>query len=394
MRKRLILLACAGLLVFGCRSNAPTQIGAVLPLTGEADYYGNSIEQGVELAYTQIQADANFPHKIVLKTVDSKSDPERAHRELQRLYGDGALAVIGGVTSAEALAMIPVADKYDRVLLSPSASSPELTGISTNFFRVFPSDFLGGTKMGNFATQTLNLKTAVILAKKETYAKGVQQIFKTEFERQGGKILETIDYPPGTSDFTGVVERVLKLAPDGVYLAGFAHDIAAMITGLRGAGYKGILMTTDAFAAPKIIEETGAAANGIYLTQTVFDAEGSDPNVKGFVDAFKAQHLNEAPNLYTAQGYDAMMVIGQAIKEGGASTTDFWKGMRSIRAFPGVTGSIQFDEKGDVQKFPRVYVIVKGRLVDYDTEVTARRRELMERLRKLKERSAKPRSGD
>ena len=74
------------------------------------------------------------------------------------------LAVIGGVTTAEALEMVSVADREGLVLLSPSASSPQLTGISKNFFRIFISDFREGTKMGNFAAGQMELSSVVILA--------------------------------------------------------------------------------------------------------------------------------------------------------------------------------------------------------------------------------------
>ena len=50
-----------------------------------------------------------------------------------------------------------------------------------------------------------------------------------------------------------------------------------------------------------------------------------------------------------------------------------------------MTGTIQFDERGDVQKFPRVYVVENGNLIDYEKEVEKRRRELLDRLRRLED---------
>lgn len=385
MRNRLGLLVCAGLLALSCRSDEPILVGAVLPLTGDNDYYGIPIRRGIELAYDQIQVDPEYPHDLELRVVDSQSDPETAATLLDQLYKDGALVAIGGVTSGEALEMIPVVDEHDRVLISPSATSPQLSGISSNFFRVIPSDFLGGTKMAGFATQTLGLETVVILARKEAYGRGVQQVFESEFERLGGEVLEVIEYPPATSDFSGLVERVLNLEPGGVYLAGYAREIAAIVDGLRAAGYDGDIMTTEAFATPEIIDEVGAVSNGVYLTQTVFDpAATDDPTVKAFVDAFRARY-DADPDLYSAHGYDAMQIIAAAIRESGRLPSEFWKAMKGIRGFPGVTGPIQFDDKGDVQKYPRVYIVARGRLLDYDSEVSARREELMRRLEELRQ---------
>jgi hypothetical protein len=56
-----------------------------------------------------------------------------------------------------------------------------------------------------------------------------------------------------------------------------------------------------------------------------------------------------------------------------------------LRDFAGVSGTIQFDERGDVQKFPRVYVVENSNLIDYEKEIERRRRELLDRLRRLEE---------
>ena len=182
--------------MFGCSEKKETLISAVLPLTGEYSLYGQSIKKGVEVAYETMQADSSIP-SFTLKFVDSESNPEQAKSLLEEEYSNGAIAVIGGVTTSEALQMVSVADEYGRVLISPSASTPDLTGISANFYRVFPSDAKEGATMGNFAAQDLNLERVAIVAKEDAYARGIQSIFKTEFERLGGSVVEVIEYPEG-----------------------------------------------------------------------------------------------------------------------------------------------------------------------------------------------------
>ena len=379
---RLFIVVLAAL---GCQQERIVKIGAVLPLTGEGAVYGQPVNKGVELAFEQLQAREDFPYPLELVVVDSESDPTKAKALLEQLYDDGALAVIGGVITPEALQMVSVAEKHDQVLISPSASSPELTGISKNFYRVFPSDAREGATMGNFATQKLKAEKVVILAKEHQYARGIQQQFSQQFEQFGGEVLELIEFPSVPSDLSGLVERVMTLAPDAVYLAAYAPDIAKMITGLRDLGYKGTIFTTSAFAAPEIIEQTGRPAEGVFLTQAAFDTASENPIVKGFVTAFQEKYgMN--PGLYAAHGYDSMLVLAQAAIEGGTIPSEFWKGIRSLRDFEGATGTIQFDERGDVQKFPRVYVVVNGRLIDYEAEVERRRKDLLKKLRDLEKR--------
>jgi branched-chain amino acid transport system substrate-binding protein len=370
--------------LLGCPSGDAVKFGAVLPLTGEWSIYGQPIKNGIELAHTQLTAQGDFPYAVELEIADSASDADTGRQLLADLYGGGAVAVIGGATSTEALQMVAVADRHDRVLLSPSASNPELTGISKNFYRVFLSDAREGTTMASFAVGKLGIKSAVILAKEEEYAKGIQVVFAKEFERQGGEVLDLIEFP-ATSDVSGLVERVMTLTPEAVYIAAYAPDIARLLTALRGQGYEKYIFTTSAFAAPAVIEQQGENAEGVFLTQTVFEPESEDPKIQAFVNTYRETY-GIPPDLYAAHGYDAMMVLAEALRKAGPIPSDFWKGITSIREFEGITGMIQFDERGDVQKFPRVYVVEDGNLIDYEAEVEKRRRELLERLRELERR--------
>ncbi len=383
MRKIIVSLAIL-LLAAGCAKDASVKIGAVLPLTGPWQLYGQPVRKGVELAFEELQASNDLPFEIDLMVSDTESDAAKGNELMRQAIDDGAVAVIGGVTSAEALEMVAVADRFDRVLLSPSASNPQLTGISRNFYRVFPSDAKEGTTMGNFASQKLGLKTVAIVAKEETYAAGIQAVFAAEFERNGGQVLEVIEYPEGAGDFSGLIARVVGLKPDAVYLAAYADDIGKMIAQVKTQKFEGRILTTSAFSTPEAIEQTGDDAEGVFLTQAGFEPASEEPKVQAFVEAYRTKH-GFAPDLYAAHGYDAMMVVVEGLKQGVDVPSDLWKKVRGLRDYYGVTGAIQFDERGDVQKFPRVYVVQNGNLVDYEREIEARRRALIDRLHELQE---------
>ncbi len=382
MRRYLCSGVLSLLLLGGCAPDEVIEFGAVLPLTGPYEIYGQSIKKGLESALDEIQQRDDLPYEITLTILDSEGDPEKARRLLEQQYDGGVFAVVGGVTTAEALAMVAEADEAERVLISPSASSPELTGISKNFYRVFPSDSREGTTMGNFAARKLQIENVVIITKEDPFARGIQEVFKTEFERNGGSVTEVIEYPQGAGDFSGFIERVMTISPQAVYVAAYAEDTAKMIQALRDKNFEGHILTTAAFALPEVIEQVGSDAEKVFLTRAVFELGGEDPHITTFVEAFRQRH-GLSPDLYAAHGYDSLMVLLAGLKESGPFAGDFWKGVRAIRDYPGVTGTIQFDEKGDAQKFPRVYVVESGNLVDYEKEVERRRRELLERLRAL-----------
>jgi branched-chain amino acid transport system substrate-binding protein len=373
----------------GCKEDNTVKIGVVLPLSGQAAAYGESIKRGVELAIAESTARPESPFVVSWVTHDSQGDPAKGRQLLDELYAGGAIAVLGGVTSDEAQAMVEVADQRDRVLLSPSASSPDLTGASRNFFRIFPSDFVEGTKMGQFAKQKLNLAQVVVLATQSPYGQGIQGVFANEFVRQGGEIVETLEFPAATSDVSGLIERVSTLQPGGVYIAGYWEEICTLIKGLQAAQYQGRVLTTSAFATPQAMACAGAAAEGVMFTQTVFDPTSEADSIRAFVSGFQARYGGEEPDLYAAHGYDAVHVLLTALDRSGTTVAaDFGKAMLRFQGEPlqGVTGAIQFDEKGDVQRYPQVYVINEGQAANYERWQQEKFEAIRQKLRDLEER--------
>ena len=384
----LVLLLLPVVLTGACSDERTARIGAVLPLSGPWAIYGEPIRKGIELAREELQAEyeaGEFPHRIELWVEDSESQPSRAVEAFQELIGEHDVhGVIGGVTSAEALVMIDVAAEQERVLLSPSASSPDLTEQKGTryFYRIYPSDFREGTQLASWTALNLDLENAVVVSVNTPFARGISRVFENEFERYDGEVLEELVYPEGQEDFSDLARQVVAQEPDAVYLADFAEPVKTFIEGLDRVGFEGRILTTSAFAAPDIIEEAGELAEGVVLAQTVFDPDSEEPHVQRFVEAYREKY-DETPGLFAAHGYDAMRVMAQASLEPSGVPSEFWKGIRSLGDYQGVTGAITFDQKGDVGKFPRVYVVKDGRLVSFDEVLEERKRELQEKRQKL-----------
>ncbi len=384
-RKLLILMAFMLVSGLACSEKEVVQFGAVVPLTGSSAIYGKQIANGLELAFEEFMATPDAPSNLTLVVRDSESDPEKAQKALEELYAAGTRAVIGGVTTPEALAMVQVADRMNRVLLSPSASSQELTGISREFYRIWPSDSREGSRMGLYAAQNLNLKSAVVLAADSTYAEGIETVFQASFTQSGGEIVEEIIYPENTSDLNALVERVVSLSPDCVYVADYAAPVINIIKALREMSFPGKILTVSAFATPQAIAAAGSAAEGVFVTHPQYTPDNrEDPKIKAFVESYSAKY-GEVPGLFAAHGYDSMLVLFEAMNKGGDRASSFWQGMRSVKDLPGVTGPLQFDEKGDVAKYPRVYFLLEGQAVDHANWVEKKRRELHDAMEKLRE---------
>ena len=388
-KRTLVLLGAFSLLpAVGCGPEVPTvTITAVAPLTGEAAVYGQEIANGIQLRHERLMAgEEDIGYNVVLEIVDSESDAAQAATLLDTAF-ETSLAAIGGVTSDEALAMIPVVEEADRVLLSPSASSPKLSGVSEFFYRLYPSAEIEASTMATFLRDRLQVTRLVLVVQDTAFGTSLADAIEAVWGTQlAGRVVFT-----GSSDQNAMVDEALGYEADAIYVAASGAALAEAMQALRLGGYNeahDYLATSSSLAIESVLEAVGPAGNNSFMTAPLYEPESLEEPVASFVAAYQEKH-GTMPSYYAALGYDALWVYIAALSEVDviAVPSDFLKGMRAVRELQGVTGNIQFRETGDVQKFTRIYQIVDGKAVDFEKHQKERadeiRRKLQETMREI-----------
>jgi branched-chain amino acid transport system substrate-binding protein len=141
----LALAACGG-------TKGPYMIGAAGPWK---QGYGLQNLQGIELAVEEInQAGGIDGHLLRVMSRDDEGEGDKATKIAQDFVANRSVAaVIGHVNSSGMLAAAPVYDAGQLVAIATSATSPDLTGISSWVFRIISSDSLNGIALANFASK-------------------------------------------------------------------------------------------------------------------------------------------------------------------------------------------------------------------------------------------------
>lgn len=129
----------------------------MLSLTGDASQYGDDIKKGIGLAVEEINsADGIRGRQIKIIYEDGQASPTPSVSAIQKLITmDKVPLVIGEVASSPTLAMATIAEQSKVVLISPTASSPELTTAGEYILRNWPSDNYEGGVMADFAYKKL-----------------------------------------------------------------------------------------------------------------------------------------------------------------------------------------------------------------------------------------------
>ena len=348
----------------GC--NPAARIGVVVPESGEAAPYGASVKSGVKLALDDPRLTRLVPQGLEVMFRDSGSDPTRAASAAEALFEGGALVVIGGVTSAEAKVMIPVADRMRRVLLSPSASAPDLAGRSPFFFRVYPSDELEGVKAADFLTLVRRARSVLVVQEDNDYTRGLLPVFVGELTSRGARVVG-----PVRLDERGwqaqLRDAVVRRSPDGVYVCGYGDAILAALRVLRGLAYRGTICTTSAFNAGAVLTRAGPLAEGVFFPLASLDMRSAAEPAATFVARYRAAY-GLTPGIYAAHGYDAALAAVYALAGVGERTgAAVARQLRLLADRRGVMGPIAFDEYGNIKHSLRNHWIRNGRVEDFDT---------------------------
>jgi len=354
--------------------NVSTTIGMLLPLGSET---GTQARKGAELALRELNATSG-PLQFEARWEDERGEPTAAGTRAEALASDAkVLGIVGPINSGPAIAAADVANRQRLVLISPLASTPVLAKPHDFFFRTWTSDAAEAQFESGYARDELRVNDLVILHIGAAYGQDLAKAFAADFQSRGGRVVDTIEYPPDTQSFGPIVNRVISRSPQALYFVGYPPDIAEILREIRSRRVNFLILGAAIISDPSVFSLAGKNVEGVMFPfPATFDPTGTSAAMKKFTDDYKKAN-NEEPSFIAAQAYDATMLLGQAIKtaRGTRSTMptreEVEKALDSIDRYDGATGTFVFDDNGDAIRTFRMYEIRDGRMVPRETSRSA-----------------------
>jgi len=376
------------LLAAACSSKSETtttqakvvKIGVIAPLSGDLTAVGTGIRNSVDLAVNQANAKNKVPGwKIELAAEDDAAKADVGAQAASKLSSDQAVVgVVGTYNSSVALQVAPILEKTNIVQISPANTNDTLTrgeNFKTspvrphkNYFRLATLDSLQGGFAADYASKDLKAKNVVVIHDKKAYGQGLADSFKSQFEKDGGKVATTETVNPGDKDFSSVLTKIKPLNPDLIFYGGEYPEASLISSQAHGAqGIKAPLMGGDGIVDPTYGRTAGAAATGDFGTSVGAPPEQLD-SAKAFIADYKAAGYKDPYSAYGALAYDAANVIINALPGvlGSAKSVDDSLRLKVIDAVgktntTGASGTIAFDAFGDtVTKTLTMYKVEAG----------------------------------
>ena len=351
------------------------KIGGIGPLTGAAAMYGEGTKNGAQIAVDEINAKGALGGiQLELNWQDDEHDAEKSVNAYNNLKDWGMQVLVGTTTTTPSVAVSTEANNDRIFMLTPSASSPEVTKGKDNVYQMCFSDDNQGTASAQYISENaLGTKIAVIYNNADAYSTGIYNKFAAEAEARGLEIVSVTTFTDDTAtDFSVQIADAKDNGADLIFLPMYYTPASMILSQCNSIGYAPKFFGVDGMDG--ILDLDGfdtSLAEGVMLL-TPFNADAQDEATKSFVTKYQEQ-FNIIPNQFAADAYDCVYALYEVIKEKGITADMDAEEMCDIFiesfsaegfSFDGLTGEgMTWSTAGEVDKAPKGCVIQNGAYV-------------------------------
>ncbi len=341
-------IAAAALWLAACQPAEPVLVGFIGGLSGTVADLGVNGRNGAELAIEALNAQGGTRYE--LRVEDDLQDPDRARAAVASLDKQRVRFIVGPMTSATAMAIVSEVNRLGIVLISPTATTNELTGKVDHFFRVAPDARAGARQIAELLRKR-GLKSMAVLMdfKNRAYSESFGHAAAAHFRELGGQVGAELSYESRPSlDFAALARQLTEGHPQVVLIVSSSGDASLAAQHLRRIDPTIALAVSPWAANAQFLQMGGRAVEGALALQAL-DLESGAPAYVAFRRRYR-ERFGEDPTTAAVQTFDAVTMGVEALKRQGKN--------RSLRdtlgeagaSWPGLHSAIVLDAYGDTDR--------------------------------------------
>ncbi len=369
MRIKMLPIVAAAVLVAGTASaqDMVVKIGHVGPTSGAIAHLGKDNENGARMAIEDLNAKGvtigGKKVKFELLAEDDAGDPKQGTSAAQKLVDSKVNGVIGHLNSGTSIPASKIYSDAGIPQISPSATNPKFTrnGYKTTFRVVADDVHLGGT-LGKYAVTQLKGKSIAVIDDRTAYGQGVADEFEKGVKGAGGKTVAREFTNDKATDFTAILTSIKAKNPDVVFFGGMDAVAGPMMRQMKQLGISAKFVGGDGICSSELPKlAAGTMADGQVVCAEAGGVEGAaKKSMDDFYAAYKKKY-NDDVKVYAPYVYDALNVMVAAmVKAGSAEPAKYLPVLAATDGYKGVTGTIGFDNKGDIKNGALTLYTYKG----------------------------------
>jgi branched-chain amino acid transport system substrate-binding protein len=342
------------------------KIGHVGPTSGQIAHLGKDNENGARMAIDELNAKGvtigGKKAKFELLAEDDAADPKQGTAAAQKLVDAKVNGVIGHLNSGTSIPASKIYSDAGIPQISPSATNPKFTrqGYKTTFRVVADDVHLGGT-LGKYAVTQLKGKSIAVIDDRTAYGQGVADEFEKGVKAAGGKTVGREFTNDKATDFTAILTSLKAKKPDIVFFGGMDAVAGPMLRQMKQLGIEAKFMGGDGICSSELPKlAAGTMGDGQVVCAEAGGVEGeAKKSMDDFYAAYKKK-FNDDVKVYAPYVYDAVNVmVASMVKAGSAEPAKYLPELQKI-THKGVTGTIAFDNKGDIKNGALTLYTYKG----------------------------------
>jgi len=351
-------------------------LAVILPLSGPERVTGKALLDGMLFALDRFRHD--LTNNISLVVLDNESDILKSI-DYTRSVADmeHVIAILGPLSSQDAIAMAPICD-YEKIpLFTPTATRDGLSALSPYVYQLNPDQDERAYALARYAVDSLKYKTFAILAPADDYGRRISDSFSRTVARSGGMVVrrEWFTDPndlksqfmnirkaafslqaADTLDTTNVLldpELELKTqsdslkitlkAIDAFYLPIYHNQIESVAPQLAYYNFNTRLLGDGNWLDEGLLSRYRRYVNGIVISADHLMLE-QDPRVSFFREEYISQ-TGKAPDRLTMYGYETMVLILNLIENGNTSREALRLAVNNMGEFRGVIRNVRFSKR-------------------------------------------------
>jgi branched-chain amino acid transport system substrate-binding protein len=312
---------------------APIKIGVLASKTGALESYGKQTLRGFELGLQYATAGKMevAGRKIQFIVEDTETKPEVAVQKATKLLEEDKVDfLVGSSSSADTLAVLPLAEEYQKVMVVEPAAADSITGSEFNKYMFHSARNSSQDAVAGAAAIAKKGVKIATLAPDYSFGRDGVAAFKEAAKKLGAEIVKEEYADPAATDFTSNIQKIVEAKPDYLFVvwAG-ANSPWKQIADMK-VQEKGIKISTGApdIAALSTMEPLiGMEGFTVYY----HDLPKNKIN-DWLVTEHKKKFNGDVPDLFTPGGMSAAISIVEALKKtkGDADSAKLIKTMENM----------------------------------------------------------------
>ncbi len=373
--KKTALVLCL-LMIFsllgGCGSKGATnntaggdtiKLGFLGALTGSVANYGIPGQKGMQMAIDELNAKGGILGKKVEGVYyDNKGESsEIANITTKYITVDKVSALIGDPCTGLTKVAADIAQKNKMVIFSAGATGAGVVEIGDFVFRNTLLDTVAAPAVVDWMINTKGWKKiAVITSGNNGYSTALTPIFKQAITEKGGTIVLEDTVNDGETDFTAQVTKLKNAGADALVFTGYYTEAALIMNEAKKKGLDITMVGGDGLYGQDLAKLGGDAVKEKVIFYAGFSTDQPGAETAKFLEAYRTK-FKEDPDMFSAQYYDAVMIIAKAMTDAKSTDPSVYKAeLAKLKDYPGVSGLTTFGANREPIKSPVCLLTVKG----------------------------------